>query len=192
MGLLYVFPDNSNDAFVKKIDNKIFLRSYPLPNIFYGYYFAICIVLVVMYIVIKAPLSKLLENSSMWIDYSIVYGVYTVALMIIVFGLFMLQFKKIISVDYSKNNLHIRYCILGIAYRHKIIKNIDLTNRLEVYAKDSTPNIAKIKNQEEMAGHFNRGYFELVYNDPKKGRIFLDRSNQKKDLVKLKKIIANE
>ena len=61
MGLMYVFPVSEEEAdFVKK-DDRLTLKTYGLPYIFWIY--AICTVAVIffMFLAIKAPVLKLIE-----------------------------------------------------------------------------------------------------------------------------------
>src|SRR4051794_24573343 len=62
MGLLYAFPVSLEEKdFAEIKDQSITLKSYGLPYIFWGYAFAILMVIFFMFLAIKAPVFKLIE-----------------------------------------------------------------------------------------------------------------------------------
>ena len=62
MGLLYVFPVATDEKdFVDIQVDKITLKTYGLPYIFWGYALGICLVILFMFLAIKAPILKLIQ-----------------------------------------------------------------------------------------------------------------------------------
>ena len=62
MGLLYVFPVSLEEKdFVELRDEKITLKTYGLPYLFWGYALAILMIITFMFLAIKAPVLKLIE-----------------------------------------------------------------------------------------------------------------------------------
>lgn len=191
MGLLYIFPDSLDDdkhCLTDKQSQKLEITSYPLPLIFYGYYLAIILTLIPMYYLVHKYLSQILNGeNALFIDKIMAYLVYGVFIFIILAGWVMLSFKKKIVIDTKKNILHLKYEFSKL-FSWKKLFAFDQSTLFEVFCNNPNPNMAKIKNEQQMAKFFNTGYFELnmIVNNKK---ICIDRSNQKRDLIKLKEMI---
>lgn len=186
MGLLYQFPDNTDDQdhVIKKTDY-LCLRTYGLPSIFWLYGLVIIIALVMLIIAIKDPLTKLLSYHDDIFNLLIGYGLIAVliASFISLIAFFFYEKRLIIF----KNKLLIKHYLFFICFNQKTIlynKNCELTIGHFI----DSPNMAKINDDEALKNFYNKGYFELFLKDNSK-MSFIDRSSRKADLVKLKTII---
>jgi hypothetical protein len=178
---MYLFPVSKDEAHVKIAENKITVRTYGLPWIFWGYALASLAVIVGMYLAVKAPLEKL-KSVGDGIDQLIYYGLCsTMALIPFTLISFFFFEKKITR---ENNKLTLSYHLFGIKFWQKTIQ-LNPTNRFTLNHFLNSPNMARIENKDELSGFQNKGYFELFAINHQNQRILIDRHSRKVDLEKL-------
>lgn len=186
MGLMYIFPVSANEGDrVVKSDNKILLKTYGLPMIFWGYLAAALVVIGSMWLASRAVINKLLTYEDLSLKILAASVQFTlIATPIILLGLFFYekQFEK------SKNTLNVIFKVFFLTiFKRKI--ELDSPDAFSINHYMDSPNMAKIANQPDLKQFENRGYFELhaISNNKK---ILIDRHSRKADLVKLKELLA--
>jgi hypothetical protein len=187
MGLLYAFPvsrDEEDFAVVK--DEKLILKTYGLPYIFWVYAFSCILVVGFMFLAIKSPVLKLIELGDDT-DALLGYGLLSfVGLLPVVILSFFFYEKRITK---WKNTLGIEHRLFGIpVFTEKF--ELEASDELRVLPFIDSPNVAKIKNDSDSMGFQNKGYFVLWLISSKGKRIQLDRHSRKIDLDKLKTLIT--
>lgn len=186
MGLMYVFPVGEDEAdFVVKNDDKLVLKTYGLPYIFWFY--ALCSVAVVffMFLAIKAPVLKLIELGDET-DATLGYSLLTfIGLMpVLIFSFFFYE-KRITKKGAELSMIH---KVFGITvFSEKFI--LEETDSLTVESFLSSPNVARMNSSEANVGFQNKGYFILWLNSKDGKRIQIDRHSRKADLEKLKALL---
>jgi len=187
MGLLYALPVSKEETdFVLVEPNKMTLKSYGLPYIFWGYAIAIFIMIAFMFLAIKAPIFKLIslgDETDTMLAYSLLG--FIGLLPVVLFAFFFFE-KRIIL---NKEQIFIEYRIYGIKAFSESFTPKD-KNSLEVKAFLDSPNVARIRGGEESVGFQNKGYFILWLTTDKDQRIQLDRSSRKADLIKLQELMT--
>ena len=112
MGLLYVFPVSLEEKdFVEVSDQKITLKSYGLPYLFWGYALAILLMVFFMFLAIKAPVLKLIQLGDET-DALLGYALLTFLGMIPLFLLAFFVFEK--RIIKTKEILRLEYRIYGL------------------------------------------------------------------------------
>ena len=166
---------------IEKKDGRLILKSYGLPLIFWGYMIAILTVVLFLGLAIWAPLEKVLAGEDQ-INKIIAY----LTLAIIILGplglicFFFYEFR----LAKKENEIIIDKRIFGIPfYRKKLI--LSENDELKVEQFMDSPNLAAIKEDRELRGFANKGYFQLIAILGGK-RVILDRHSRKADLVKIK------
>ncbi len=187
MGLLYVFPVSTEEKdFVDIQPERIVLKTYGLPYIFWGYALAICLMIFFMFLAIKAPILKLIQlgdETDALLGYAL-FG-FLALLPTSLLGFFFFE-KRIIK---SKESIVLEYRIYGMKVFSERFSPRD-ENAFEISAFLSSPNVARSKADEESAGFQNKGYFVLWLNTKEGKRINIDRHSRKTDLVKLEQLIT--
>ena len=187
MGLMYVFPVSEDESdFVTK-DDRLTLKTYGLPYIFWFY--ALCAITVIffMFLAIKAPVLKLIELGDET-DATLGYALLTfVGLMpVFIFGFFFYE-KRIIK---QKNELRMVHRVFGITvFSEKFL--LETSDQLVVEPFLDSPNMARLKGGDESAGFQNKGYFILWLKSADGKKIQIDRHSRKVDLEKLKNLLAS-
>jgi hypothetical protein len=187
MGLMYVFPVSEEEAdFVKK-DDRLTLKTYGLPYIFWIY--AICIVAVIffMFLAIKAPVLKLIELGDET-DATLGYSLLTFIglLPVFIFAFFFYE-KRIVK---YKSELQLVHKVFGITvFSEKLI--LEDSDQLVVEPFLDSPNVARMKGGEEARGFQNKGYFVLWLKSKEGKKIQIDRHSRKIDLDKLRELLIN-
>ena len=187
MGLMYVFPVSREESdFVLEEDKVLTLKTYGLPYIFWIY--ALCIVSVIafMFLAIQAPILKLIElgdSTDATLGFSLLGIIGLMPLM--VFGFFFYE-KRLIR---QGNDLRVEHRIFGVKVLSSIYALVS-SDQLSVEPFLSSPNIARIKNEEESTGFQNKGYFVLWLKVGDK-KVQLDRHSRKVDLEKLKVLLTH-
>ena len=188
MGLMYVFPVGEDETdFVVKKDEVLTLKTYGLPYIFWFY--ALCSIAVVffMFLAIKQPVLKLValgDETDAMLGYALLSFIGLIPVFILAFFFYE---KRIIK---KKNELSMAHKVFGITVfseKFLIEKNDDLT----VESFLSSPNVARMKANEENLGFQNKGYFILWLKSQDGRKIQIDRHSRKADLDKLKSLIQN-
>ncbi len=186
MGLLYVFPVATDEKdFVDIQVEQITLKTYGLPYIFWGYALGICLVILFMFLAIKAPILKLIQLGDET-DALLGYALFSfLALLPTTLLSFFFYEKRIIK---TKNEFILEYRTFGLKFfSEKFIPQSE--NPLEVSAFLSSPNVARTKGHEESAGFQNKGYFILWLKTKDGKRINIDRHSRKADLIKLESLL---
>lgn len=186
MGLLYVFPVSAEEKdFVDIASDRITLKTYGLPYIFWGYALAICLMILFMFLAIKAPILKLIalgDETDAMLGYAL-FG-FLAFLPISLLSFFFYE-KRIIK---TKEEIILEYRLFGLkVFSEKFIPNpIDA---FEISAFLSSPNVARSRGDEESAGFQNKGYFILWLKTQDGKRINIDRHSRKTDLIKLESLL---
>ena len=166
--------------------NKVTVLSYGLPLMFWGY-FAILITLeLAMYLSISSMLFKMLQSKNN-VDTLISYVCIATMIIIPVFALMMLFFRK--AIISSTNNLIIEFRFFGLVAWRKSYQFKRDRDYLEVTHLLESPNMAKIRKSPNTRAFENQGHFILtLWSDGKP--YFIDRHTRKQDLIKLSKLIG--
>ena len=185
MGLIYVFPVSSEETdFVHRHDNKLTLKSYGLPYIFWVY--AVCVIAVVglMFFAIREPVLKLVslgDETDAVLGYSLLT---MIALSPVVILAFFFYEKRIIRVGRTISLEHRIFGLKLLSENHEFKDADDLV--IETFL--DSPNVARMNRSPENAGFQNKGYFVLYLRKGEK-KIVLDRHSRKADLEKLKTLL---
>ena len=183
---MYQFPNDIDDhEHISRKDNKILIKSYGLPPIFWGYLAAVLLVYTMMMIGISGPLEKL-STMPEKIDQFIYYVVMTFLIFfpIVSIGFFFYE-KNLIN---DKEQLKITHKLFFIPFYSTKIP-LAGSNFIIEHFLDS-PNMARINSAQEMKGFENKGYFQLVaIDETNTSRFIIDRSSRKVDLEKMKTIL---
>ncbi len=187
MGLMYVFPvARDEEDFVIEKDQTLILKTYGLPYIFWIY--ALCIVAVIsfMFLAIQAPILKLIELGDST-DATLGYGLLgTIGMMpLLVLGFFFYE-KRLIKINDELKVQHRLFAIPVLTSSY----NIENTNQLTIEPFLDSPNVARLKNDEDSVGFQNKGYYVLWLNFKDSKRVRLDRHSRKVDLEKLKVLLS--
>ncbi len=186
MGLLYAFPVSLDEKdFVEIKDQTITLKTYGLPYIFWGYAFAALMVILFMFLAIKAPVLKLVElgdETDATLGYALL--AFIASLPISILSVFFFE-KRILK---TGNIVSMQYRIFGLkVFSESFTPAIDQPYFVSPYL--SSPNVARMKGGEEAQGFQNKGYYVLWLHTQDGKRIQLDRHSRKVDLDKLKNLL---
>lgn len=187
MGLMYVFPVAEDETdFIDKKDGTLTLKTYGLPYIFWFY--ALCSVAVVffMFLAIKEPVLKLIslgDETDATLGYSLLTFVGLIPVGILAFFFYEKRLTR------NVNLIGIEHRIFGIkVFSEKFVLETD--DHLVIESFLSSPNVARMKGEEESAGFQNKGYFVLWLKAQSGQRIQIDRHSRKADLEKLKALLT--
>lgn len=187
MGLMYVFPVSTEETdFIDLKEESITLKSYGLPYIFWIY--AVCALAVVffMFLAVKEPVLKLAslgDETDVMLGYSLLTFIGLIP--VFVFGFFFYE-KRIKK---TKDQLSMQYRIFGIKVFSETFQ-CDPQDPFHIDAFLDSPNIAKMKGNEESVGFQNKGYFTLKLKTAQGKMIQIDRHSRKADLVKLQNLLT--
>lgn len=190
MGLLYQLPvkhDPLDDRIFFK-DDCLTIKSYGLPYIFWAYFLGICVVVFFMYLAIKDPIEKIYQSSDVLNQY-LAHSVLATFIFIPSFLLFFFFYEKVLV--RSKNRLEICHRVFGLTLR-KVNVAFKSNDQLILQHHLDSPNVAKIRAQEEFKGFENKGYHELYIQDlenPRK-QFLIDRNSRLGELKKLQKLLS--
>lgn len=194
MGLMYIFPvtddQSEGDRAVVK-DQKLILKTYGLPMIFWGYLAAALSVLLIMWLASRAVIAKLLTYE----DPTLIFLGHLVQWTLFLSPIIMLGFFFYEKVLTKKG--------LTIEVAHKVFfitfwkRNYKLENAEAIAVEHfmASPNMARLRNRQglgnpEALKHFeNKGYFELNITTDKKESVNIDRHSRKADLIKMKDLL---
>lgn len=188
MGLLYVFPVSLDEVgFADKKENQLILKTYGLPYIFWIYALAILIALIFLFIAGLEPVLKYIQIGDE-LDALLGYSLLTFIglLPIILVGFFFFE-KRIIK---SSSQISMHYRIFGIRVFSESFTMAE-NNPLSVDSFLSSPNVARMKNDESNLGFQNKGYHVLWLSTKDGKRIALDRHSRRADLLKLQSLLEN-
>lgn len=186
MGLLYAFPVSlEEDDFATLQSDKLTLKTYGLPYIFWGYAVAILIVIGFMFLAIKDPILKLVElgdETDAMLGYSLL--AFIAALPVILMGFFFYE-KRIVR---TPGLIALQHRVFGLpVFSEQFQPAKEIPYSIEAFL--DSPNVARMKGGEDAAGFQNKGYFVLWLNTADSKRIALDRHSRKADLVKLEELL---
>ena len=189
MGLMYVFPVSKEEQdFVIQADDRLTLKTYGLPYIFWLY--ALCSIAVVffMFLAIKEPVLKLIslgDETDSLLGYTFLgfIGCLPVAILAFFF------YEKRIIRNHQNLTLQHRLFMLPVFTETFLFSDIQ---ELVVESFLSSPNLARMQNTQESAGFQNKGYFVLWMKLKNGKKIQVDRHSRKVDLDKLKNLILNQ
>ncbi len=181
---MYVFPvsvDETDFVKIEKTPEKITLKSYGLPYIFWAYAAAAMLMVFFMFLAVNAPIQKLIELGDE-VDVMLGYSLFGfLALIPLTTFAFFFYEKRIIK---EKNQISLIYRIYGIpVFTEKFPLKDDSDLSVEHFM--DSPNVARMKGGEEAVGFQNKGYFILWLKTADGKRIILDRHSRKSDLEKL-------
>lgn len=185
MGLLFVLPATEEEVDrIEKGSDGIVLKSYGLPLIFWGYLIAILTVVLFLGLAIYQPILQILRGDDE-INRFIAYLTLVILILgpISLIAFFFYEFR----LSKNKDMIKIRKLLFGIPFYVKSFK-LDGEDKLCVEQFMDSPNMAAIKEDREMRGFANKGYFQLILKTNGK-RLILDRHSRKADLVKIKSLL---
>ena len=194
MGLMYIFPvtdDQSEGDRALVVEQKLILKTYGLPMIFWGYLAAALSVILIMWLASRAVIEKLLTYE----DPTLIFLGHLVQWTLFLSPIIMLAFffyEKVLT----KKGLEITvgHRIFFITFWKRTYK-LENANAMVVEHFMASPNMARLRNKQglgdpEALKHFeNKGYFELNITTDKKASVNIDRHSRKADLVKLKDLL---
>lgn len=195
MGLMYIFPvtdDASEGDRAEVRDEKLILKTYGLPMIFWGYLAAGMSVLLIMWLASRAVILKLLSYHE---DPTLLFLGHLVQWTLILTPIITLAFffyEKVLVKKGTK--LSITHKIFFIPVLKKTYE-LSSADSLSVNHYLASPNMAKLRASQgltdESMKHFeNKGYFELCITTNKKPSISIDRHSRKADLLKMKELLS--
>lgn len=187
MGLLYVFPVSEDETdFAIRDGQKLTLKSYGLPYVFWLYAFCVVTVIFFMFLAIKAPILKLIavgDETDATLGYSLL--TFLGLCPVIVFSFFFYE-KRLIR---EKNILSVEHRLFGLKFFGKKFL-LESEDHFAVESFLDSPNVARMKNTPEAAGFQNKGYFVLWLKTKQGKKVQLDRHSRKVDLDKLKTLLS--
>lgn len=186
MGLMFILPKDEKEIDrVEILDGEITLKSYGLPLIFWGYLGAGLTVLFAMILAVKGPLVKLYHIDDP-INKILVLAVIITIAAIILFLFCFFFYEKFLSKKGNQIKLIHRIFFIPI-----IKKTYELKDEKSLYVKHylDSPNVAKMRGDAAYKGFENRGYFQLCMETKNNVEVLLDRSSQKRDLIRIKELL---
>lgn len=187
MGLMFIMPKDEKEIDRISInDNEITIKSYGLPMIFWGYLAAVLTVIFAMVLAIKGPIIKLYESNDTINKVLAVAVVLTItAIVLFLLGFFFYE-KFISKKDKEIKVVHRIFWLPIITKKYSLISK----DALEIKHYLDSPNVAKISNDQSLKGFENRGYFQLFATLNDKSEVLIDRSSQKRDLVRTSELLT--
>ena len=191
MGLLYILPlseDEREHVEVRRPTSggaAIVLKSYGLPAIFWGYFAAICLIILIMFMAVHVPLKKLICSND---TFDLALGVVVYATLFLIPAVLSAYFFYEKALEKCGTRLLIRHRIFGIPVaQKKLVLKTDLP--FEVMNFRASPNMARLQKRPEMRGFYNQGYFELFASLENGQKVFIDRHSRKADLLKMVELL---
>lgn len=183
MGLMYALPISLDEqGFAEVKGNKLFLRSYGLPYIFWIYLLCAFIFYALLCVFSFKLLTKMYQMGGIDQTLSYFFALFLVLLPLITLGFFF--FYKEIQV--TKKSIFIKNNLFFIPIKKMRINGTNIT--LQIVSHLDSANIAKQNPTEDNIGFQNKGYFILLAISESQ-RLFIDRSSSKSDLTKIKTMI---
>jgi len=189
MGLLFQMPVEKNelDDRIIQTDQKLTIRSYGLPMIFWGYLLAILAVLFFMILAIKDPLYRAYQGPDQ-INQVIALVVFAILILapIVLLSVYFYE-KEIMMAD---KMLSLRHKVFFIPVKTQKVPLEDDSLYLEHFMESL--NIAAQEKKQGMNGFENRGYFKLMVKT-KGGKSYLvDRNSRRGEMRKLKELLESQ
>lgn len=190
MGLLYPFPVEQNndleDNHLKVSNSTLFLKTYGLPYLFWGYLTALLATLGLLAFISAPFLNKMLFDSD---PLNTLIAIATLIILISTPLIFICFFFLEIRLEKKKCSLAKSLHIFGLTLsrRHFELKS---AAALTIESFTGTPNIARRDQLEGSERHQNKGYYELYLHTSSGEKVLVDRHSRKIDLVKLKELLS--
>jgi hypothetical protein len=186
MGLLYVFPVSLEESdFVGIKDQTMTIKTYGLPYIFWAYAAASVMVIFFMIMAIQAPVLKLIalgDETDAYLGYSLL--AFIGLLPILILACFFYE-KRIVK---KEKSLSLEYRLFGIkVFSEHFVPDETLPYTIAPYL--SSPNLARIKANDEDSGFQNKGYYTLKLKTRDGKEVLIDRHSRKADLIKLEVLL---
>jgi hypothetical protein len=189
MGLMYVFPatEEEIDRIEKNDDGSITLKTYGLPLVFWGYLLAMLAVILIMFVAIKDPITKVLNGTDA-INKLLAAAVLALLLGLPVALLCFYFYEK--RINKKAEQLKVQHHFFGLKF---FTKTYQLKNKesFEISHLLDSPNVARMEGDKSMRGFQNKGYFELHIIDQNDSKILVDRHSRKVDLEKIKSLLSS-
>lgn len=188
MGLLYPYPieENNDDDHIKVSEQGIALRTYGLPYIFWGYLLAIYVVIFFLGLAIHGPMMKMISGTD---EINRILALIVMACLyftpVFLLAMFFLEGR----ISKNKKTLILKKVLFGIPFWKKTIKLMD-ADAFAVEHYLSSPNYARIKENNELIGYQNRGYFQIFARDENGKNHLIDRHSQKRELQRLSQLLS--
>lgn len=186
MGLLYLFPVSADESdYVKVDDNKVTVKSYGLPLIFWGYAIAILIAISFMGFGVYGPIHKLIGYGgtiNLLLGYSLIAVILIVPIALISFFFFEKSIQK------KNSDLAVVFKLFNIPF-YKKKYSLESNDALEIRHYLDSPNMARMQQLKDTRGFQNKGYFVLFAKISNDKVIQLDRCSKKIDLERLKELL---
>ncbi len=184
---MFIMPKDEKEVDrISVNDNEITIKSYGLPMIFWGYLAAVLTVIFAMVLAIKGPIVKLYQTNDP-INMALAIAVILTIAAIVIFLLGFFFYEKFISKKEKEIRVtHRIFWIPIISKKYSLISK----DALEIKHYLDSPNVAKISNDQSLKGFENRGYFQLFATLTDKSEVLIDRSSQKRDLVRTSELLT--
>ncbi len=191
MGLLYPFPVSPDETGFARLENgasgrinKVTLKSYGLPYIFWGYALASLAVLFFLWLAVKEPMEKLAGLGGPDALLVLALQIFIFSLPLIMLGFFF--YEKTLTT--TPGQLTIGHRLYGFKVSEKTYA---LTaDPFQVDHFIDAPNVARIKGGPEAVGFQNKGYFTLWAQVQNQKAIRVDRHSRKSDLEALAALLS--
>lgn len=192
---MYLFPvsdEQIEDDRILITDDKIILKTYGLPMIFWGYLAVSFAIIAFMWLAAAPIISKLLTYTD---DFTLIFLAYLVRYSLLLTPFFLLTFffyEKNITKKNSDLTLTHKIFFIPVWEKKYFLKKKDA---FEVVHFMNSPNMARIRNSEQHSSQAlrqfeNKGYFELCITTTNDKTITIDRHSRKADLIKMKEILS--
>lgn len=191
MGLLYLFPTDSNETEYVIVNKDaqyrtVTIKSYGLAWIFWVYAAAAIALLAILFLSIYNPMLKLLSIATV-VDKVLIFS-FVLTLLAVLIAIITLLYWQIHLVV-NNDSLSIEYRPFGVRIFKRSIKK-DENFSLKVLHFLESPNIARMEQDERFKEFQNKGYFELFASN-KEQKLLIDRSSRKQDLEDLLSLMSN-
>ncbi len=186
MGLLYPFPVSPDETDFAHLMTgpsgriqKVTLKSYGLPYIFWGYALASLTVLFFLWLAVRNPMEKLAAMGGLDAALVGLLQILIYSLPVIILGFFFYE-KTLVA---TPGTLAITHRFFGVSFKRK-----SYSLAAQPFAVDhfmDAPNVARLKGGPEAVGFQNKGYFTLWARTSDDRTIRVDRHSRKADLEAL-------
>lgn len=190
MGLLYPFPATAEETDFVRLEQTggklttVAVRTYGLPYLFWGYAFASMMVVLFLWLAVKAPLAKLAVLGDD-VDRMMVLGMEIFLLSLPLGMLGFLFYEK--RMEHSAGILKIQHRLFGLPVRNKLISVAAQPFQIDHFI--DAPNVARMRGGEESRGFQNKGYFTLWAKKVDGSLVLVDRHSRKADLIALQALL---
>jgi hypothetical protein len=190
MGLMYIYPTDIEDSDRTRVsgEQRIELRTYGLPYVFWGYFAAISIVVLAMFLVSNDPLQKLIQTGDT-INIILGYTVYATLAFVPLSCLILLFLEKRMIKTRDQISLKVKLAFIPL-YSKTIKLKTNGEESLVIKHYLESPNVAKMQSNPDLRGFENKGYYELYAITVQDREVRIDRHSRKADLVKIRSLLS--